>query len=369
MAVRAVKLAEVSPGVMMPDGGASACRVVKGPLALPVKAPATLSDHGDVVDAVLNEDGHPRVVSLPADPIPPGPLPVREIFADAVATGLSLRCAMAGDIIFCPDRDGAVHRARRTGGDDHVVASSRKGSRISACTFGPAHAAFAYMASRATSEGWVSEAWLGVDDEPPVRISEDGSGATAVTLAPRGESIMALMIDARAALTAMHARPLTYDASLHLGEDAVIFVGGPGDRGTAGALAAPRRGPAWALLPTSEDVGHFGVAIVQMHDPPQVDEPVSWLLYPNGLDPAPIATAWGRERIWVGLIRPSAPQPKAPRILEIGDLRQGASFRSIGVISTHSSPSDVSLAIDSHAALWVAWVDAAGSWVERLACK
>jgi hypothetical protein len=31
--------------------------------------------------------------------------------------------------------------------------------------------------------------------------------------------------------------------------------------------------------------------------------------------------------------------------------------------------SDVALAADAHGALWVAWVDAAGSWLERVLCR
>jgi hypothetical protein len=278
-------------------------------------------------------------------------------------------CAVAGDVAFCPDPTGAVHRARVTGEDDRVVASSRPGSRVAAAAFAGAHAALAYLASRQTSEGWVSEAWLAIDDDLPVRLSEDGSGATAVDLASRGASLLALTIDARTALTAMHARSVAFEHPARLGEDAVLFVGGPGDPRTAATLAVSTAGPAWALLPIAKDIVDFGLATVRIDDPPRVDEPVVWSMYPNGLDPAPIASASGAGRTWVVRVRPGAAAPGAPQILEDGDLGADGAFAPRAVLPTADAPGDVSLALDSHAALWVAWMDSSGSWLERLACR
>ena len=120
------------------------------------------------------------------------------------------------EVVFCPDRHGNVHLTTGGGGEDRVVASARTGSRVAADLLGGSHPTFAYLASRQTSEGWVTEAWVGVDDTPPVRISEDGCGATAIAFAPRGAGLMVLSVDARAALTAMHARVITYEGRLRL---------------------------------------------------------------------------------------------------------------------------------------------------------
>jgi hypothetical protein len=352
------------------DASASFCRAIRGPIELPVRGPAVLTARGDHIHAVHDDDGRPRVSSFVVGPasLPLGPV-AREP-AEGAATGVfKVPCAIAGDVVFCPDRSGAIHRTTLAGEGDRVVASSRTGTRVAAAAIGATHTVLAYLASRRTSEGWVSEAWAEVDDGSPQRLSEDGSGATAVDLAPHGSSLMALTVDARAALTAMHARSVGYEGGLRLGEDAVVFVGGPGDRRTAAVLALPPSGPGWALLPIAKDVSEFGLALVRLDDPPRVDEPTVWSMYPNGLDPAPIAAAPGNGRTWVARVRPREAVPGAARDLEVGELAPEGGFIPRHTVPTGDSPSDVGLALDSRGALWISWLDASGSWVERLICR
>src|SRR5580692_6990410 len=276
---------------LSPDAGSS-CRILRGPVELPIRASAVLGPRAGILDVLFNQDGHPLAMAFPAGPPPRTVSAVRETLDAGVASavaGSDVPCAIADDVSFCPDRSGAVHRANRGRDGDRVVASGRARARIAATVVGGVHAVLAYLASRQTSEGWVTEAWIEADDDPPVRLSEDGSGATSVALARRGTSILALTIDARSALTAMHARPIAFDGHLHLGEDAVLFVGGPGDRRTAAELAVAPSGAATGLLPIARDVSQFGMALVTVEDPPRVDEPVTWSLYANGLDPAPVA--------------------------------------------------------------------------------
>lgn len=353
------------------DGSTGSCRAVRGPVELPIRAPARFVVRADRVDAVLDDDGRPRVVSFQASPLAGSvwlsPPPAREP-TEVPAQGSRLQCATAGEIAFCPDRAGAVHRSGLAGVGDRVVASGRVGTRVAASLIGGTHTALAYLASRKTSEGWVSEAWLEVDDDAPLRVSEDGSGATAVDLAARGAALVALSIDARSALTAMHARPVVFQGGARLGEDAVVFVGGPGDRQTAGTLALPSVGAGWALLPISRDVADFGLAIVRLDDPPRVDEPTVWSMYPNGLDPAPIAVAARGTGAWVARVRPQAAEPGSARVLELGEVDAEGSFTPRDIVPTAERPNDVSLAFGPHGDLWLAWVDASGSWVERLTC-
>jgi len=293
----------------------------------------------------------------------------REPAEGGTSPGYPVGCVFAADRVFCADRTGAVHRTTREGGGDRLVASSRTGSRIAGAALAGSHAALGYLASRQTSEGWVSEAWLAVDDDPPVRLSEDGSGATSLVLAPRKASVVALSADARAALTALHVRPVTFEGHAVLGEDAVVFVGGPGDHRTAGALALPPSGPGWALLPIAKDIGTFGMVIVRLDEPVHVDEPVVWSMYPNGLDPAPVASATEAGKTWVARVRPQGPEVGSPRVLEVGLIAPDGAFAARDVVASSSKMTDVALAADAHGTLWVAWVDAAGSWLERVACR
>jgi hypothetical protein len=342
----------------LPDGGA--CKPLAPVAGLPLKGPSVLSLRGDELVVVQNDDGHPRTTVLSSALAKEG--------ASGGAGGYGLPCALAGEKAYCPDRTGAVHRARTDGTGDRVLASGRVGTHITAAELGGVHSAVGYLASRQTTEGWVSEAWMAVDDDPPVRISEDGSGATSIVLSPRGASAMALMLDARSALTAMHLRTVKYEGHLVLGEDVVAFIGGPGDRRTRAALAMGETGPGYSLLPISKDVGQFGLALVRLDDPPRIDEPVEWSMYPNGLDPAPVAAATGGGRSWVARVRPRSGEPGAVRVLELGALTGGGSFEPRDVVTTAGDPADVSLAADAAGTLWVAWVDGAGAWVAHLAC-
>ena len=305
-----------------------------------------------------NDDGHPHATTVSSSAKATGP---------ASAAGSTLPCAVADNLTFCPDRSGAVHRAAIDGSQDRVVANSRVGSRLAAAQLANVHSALGYLASRQTTEGWVSEAWMIVDDEAPVRLSEDGSGATSVTVASRGATVMALMIDARTALTAMHARLVTFEGHAKLGEDVVTFIGGPGDRRTRAVLALGEKGAGWSLLPISKDVGQFGLALVRLEDPPRLDEPVEWSMYPNGIDPAPVAAAVTADKTWVARVRPQGSEPSSARVLEIGAVDANGGFDARDVLPTAGNPSDVALAADG-SGLWIAWVDAAGAWVERLGC-
>ncbi|HEY5146387.1 MAG TPA: hypothetical protein VII82_06455, partial [Polyangiaceae bacterium] len=119
----------------------------------------------------------------------------------------------------------------------------------------------------------------------------------------------------------------------------------------------------------AKDAEEFGLATVRVDDPPHVDEPVIWSMYPNGLDPAAIASAGAAGHTWVARVRPEAAAPGAARVLEVGDLSADGIFTPRAVVPTADTPSDVSLVLDGHGTLWLGWVDAAGSWLERLICR
>jgi hypothetical protein len=342
--------------------------VVRGPVELPIRSPAAIVVRGDTLDVVLNDRGKPRTWSF-ATPVAPSSSAAREGVDGGTATGSPVACAASAEHLFCSDGTGAVHRTRRDGAGDTVVASSRTGSRISAVTLAGTHTALGYLASRQTTEGWVSEAWLAVDDETPVRLSDEGSGATSVMLAPRKASALALMVDARAALTALHVRPVSFEGRGQIGEDVVVFVGGPGDRRSAATMALPSSGSAWALLPIARDIGTFGMAAVRVEEPAQVDEPVTWSMYPNGLDPAPVASVVQGAKTWVARARPQSPEPGGARVLEMGTVGPGGTFAPQDILATASKLTDVALAADRQGALWVAWLDATGSWLERVVCR
>ncbi len=350
-----------------PDAGVSACRLLGGPVQLSAHGAPSLESRGNEMLAVLNEDGHPATLAFRAGLVAPGVL-TSVPSSSPTTRALRVPCAVTDDIAFCPDRMGEVYRSTLAGGNAQVVASSFAGTHVSAGRVAGQSAVLVYLAHRQTSEGWVTEAWIAGEEGRPERLSEDGSGATSSALAARGSSLLAVTVDSRVALTAMHARAIRYDHGVQLGEDVVTFVGGPGDPGSAAALALFPSSAGWALLPIPQDVSSFGLAIVKLDDPPRVDEPVLWSLYPDGLDPAPVATALSGSRVWVARVRPRQRGPGSLRDLELGELKSDGSFVAKQIVAAATGATGVALASDAHGALWVAWLDASGSWVERLSC-
>jgi hypothetical protein len=122
-------------------------------------------------------------------------------------------------------------------------------------------------------------------------------------------------------------------------------------------------------LPIARDIGSFGLAIVQIDEPPRVDEPVIWSMYPNGIDPAPVAAVSSESATWIARVRPQTSEPASPRVLELGQIGRGGAFATHGLVATSANPTDVAIAFDRIGGLWLGWVDAGGSWLERLLCR
>jgi hypothetical protein len=107
-------------------------------------------------------------------------------------------------------------------------------------------------------------------------------------------------------------------------------------------------------------------------------------MYPNGLDPAPVAAVLRGTRTWAARVRPQTSAPGAPRVLELGEIAGDGAFNPHDLIPTGDAPTDVSLVTPAAGAagtgggpgvsggllgdLWITWADASGSWLERLHC-
>jgi hypothetical protein len=343
------------------DAGAPVCKILGGPTVQPFVGPAVLRivrrEVGEGPELIYNEGGSPRVFGAPS--VVTGsrePKPEKSTIP---------ACAASGEVVYCPDSAGAIHRSRG-GAGDVIVARSRQGTRIVAASLG-GHELVAYLAERITTEGLVREAWAAVEDRPPVRLSEDGSGTTFVDLAPRGDTLIALMIDARIAMTPVHARVLTFEANeLRVGADAVLFVGGAGERHNAGALAVSREGSAFALVAVAEDALRFGLAVIRIDDPPVVDARAVWSFYPNGLDPAPVAATRGELAMHVARVRPKTAEVDAPHVLEIGAIEPSGAFRSSCLVTAAAFIKDLELARDGQGTLWVFYRTPSGSYLTRV---
>ncbi len=337
------------------DAGSNACKLTYGPVQLGT-GPVAMASTPDGVRVAFNSGGLAVVVSAPSA--------AQDRKLGALA-GSSPPCALTDKSVFCMDAAGAVHRTDAKTGAGKVVAQARAGTRLGAATV-KGHDALAFLRDRKTSEGTTMEAWLWTDDDKTQRLSDDGSGATFTTMAQRGEGALVVMLDARSAMTPVHARSLSFKDSIVVGGDAVVFLGGGAEPDTRAALTVPKSGPAYALLPISHDVS-FGLAIARIDGEPKTDEPVIWSDYKNGLDPAPIVGSIGAASSYVARVVPIDVKVDSPRVIELGRVDDKGAFQSYGSIAAHGKPTEVALAMDG-AELVVAYTDSQGSWLERRSC-
>jgi hypothetical protein len=371
------------------DGSVAAvpedCRLVRGPARLSLKGPAALPVLAGGVQILFNRQGAPgsQVPAFPAlqpsassgpaaglvpnraDPaLPKNPLiPEGAPQEDERATWPA--CVVAGRYVFCMDLEGSIHRRLVTGEGDKIIAKGRPGTPIAAAAVGSDHTILAFLASMKTSEGVVTHALAVLDDGPLVQLSEEGSGATFVALAPREKDVLAMYIDARVALTPVHARTLTVEGSLRLGKDAVVHVGEGSERRSVGAIARAASGPAFLLMPLSTEGTKFGMATMKVEGDPQDDSPVVWSFYPNGLSPAPIAATQGVSPARVVRVRPATAAPDAWRVLELGHLEADGSFKALCNVIESRSFTDVNVAVDGRGSVWIVYTSADGTWVEQ----
>ncbi|MGH7280322.1 MAG: hypothetical protein ACRELY_02275 [Polyangiaceae bacterium] len=346
------------------DAGSSACKVLFGPVEQPFSGPAALSVHDSAVDVATHQNGILHITSFPLDSAGAK----RKELPGQPTKSSRPACAAAGDYLFCSDGNGNVHRALHAQASDQIFVHTDAGSRVSAAPIAGGHVALAYLAVFSTTEGHVSQAFVRVDEAEPVRISDEGSGATDVVLAERGDEVVALYVDARLAMSPLHARTISFEAGkTHLGADNVVYVGGGSDHQVLVALGTDSSGAMLGLMPTtSDDV--FGLAAVKIESPPKTDEPSEMSLYPNGINTAPIAATVGGKKMYVARVRPMTADATSPHVLELGQATSTGKYTSFGLVASAGSVKDVAIVGDKSGAVWIYYTDQDGSWLEKRAC-
>jgi hypothetical protein len=369
-----------------PAAGGNDCTPVRGPVRLATTGAAVLLPQtGGVFSIGTNKEGAPAWES-PKFPDPPrvaaggplaprasagpstllpGPGPTASPAEEPAADRTRLpACAVAGGFVFCADGEGAIHRRPVAGGEDKVVARGRKGTPVSAAAQG-GHTFYAFLANQKTTEGVVVRAFAAVDDETPVPLSEEGSGATYVGLVARDTDVLTMYIDARTALTPVHARTLRVEGRLVRGTDAVVFVGGGADSVVRGALGRAASGPALLFVPGSPDEKKHGVITLPITGEPKDDTPGKWSYYPAAMTSPALAATIGATPVRLLRSRPEGPDPSGPDVLELGHVAADGTFTDRCTVAKGGTFTDLAVAVDEQGALWLAYTSPKGTWVER----
>ena len=202
------------------------------------------------------------------------------------------------------------------------------------------------------------------------RLSQEAGSATSVALIRSGaEAFVAVSLDGRLGNSSVHAVRVTVDATgkLTLGEDRVVYVGGSAEPDTPLGGLAVGQGPV-IFIPMPKDPTGFGLVSLLIREGAS-EAATAWVDYPNGLDPAPVATALLCDRPQVAFVRPERGEPGSPQRLELGEVSSDGQVTGIRTLATAKRIVHVALGAAGPARGWIAYATDAGLSAQPLGCK
>ena len=371
--VDAAPVPEAGPVVSAPTE--SRCRLVWGPSRLPFLGPGIVRPAGGHLDVTFHDHGQLRVHRVDyTKPPPAGAKPVKPVEPPGQTAMSFPACAAAYDVggransVYCTGVEGAVQWTR-LGAGTKKVGTARPNESLAAAAFGGDRSVVAFLNRRTVAGESALEAYVALEDGEPLRLSDDGAGATFVTLAPRSDrEIVALMVDARTAMSPVHARVLTLRGdALELGPDVILYVGAS-ERGGHAALARFADGTMVALLPMPTDLTRYALQGLVLPFPLQMDLPAEPFPYPKQVDFPRVVTATIGQKVYAALTRTKDAASDSPAVLEITEVQKNGSLLPLGILAEGVPMLDLDMAADEHQSLWLIYGDGHGSLLERRVC-
>jgi hypothetical protein len=177
-------------------------------------------------------------------------------------------------------------------------------------------------------------AQLWIEGRPaPLPLSDEITSTHSVSLIATAQGVAAVFLEARTGMSSLHLRLIQFPPAQapsqttaqepSLGEDRVIWVGGPSRSSTELLLRPAEANGALGLMTLERDMTHFGLLTLSIPLLAAAPEPEpDWLLYANGIEPAPVAALTLCGRSLVAVARPSSPVPDAPQELVLLELHR-----------------------------------------------
>jgi hypothetical protein len=139
-------------------------------------------------------------------------------------------------------------------------------------------------------EGAPLLAKLWIEGKPSEVITSDGNSAHSVSLVHTNDGLLVISVQARMAMTPVHVRRVRFAAKSPIfGEDLVAWVGGGVQPFTEMTVLPGGGKDLWGFLPHERSIKEFGLAELDFTTTPSMDTKTTWQLYPNGIEPAPVA--------------------------------------------------------------------------------
>jgi hypothetical protein len=203
-----------------------------------------------------------------------------------------------------------------------------------------------------------------------VPITDDPASSHSVALAATPQGLHAVFLEARTGMSSVHMRRITFSEKHEpsLGEDQIVWVGGPSRPTTELFVEASEEPRVKSFLTLERDVTHFGLLGLDVSLAAGTEFPVepAWRLYDNGIEPAPFALANVCGRRVVALARPSSPVPHAMQELVLLEL-DPESRSPPALVARSRAFFDVSLAGLSGGAL-LGYVADHRTWARSIRC-
>jgi hypothetical protein len=273
--------------------------VADTPLEIAPPAQATAASNGVVLNT---RDGELVIARL--GPLPhgasPAKTPIEPMPPSSANFGLGYGPSVTPNAVYWISHGSLVRRplpARGSPGPLEVLARDAfDGTRVAVPipVAGKALAAIpntvAYIV-RPDKEDSPLVAKLWVEGQEPQVLTAEGNSTHSVALVRTDDGVLALSVQARMAMTPVHARRVRFPGGRALlGDDTVVWVGG-GIQPLTEMTVVPAETSLVGLIPHERSMSEFGIARLDIGFSPTMDTPTSWMLYPNGIDPAPVAAA------------------------------------------------------------------------------
>jgi hypothetical protein len=276
--------------------------------------------------------------------------------------------ALSGDTAYWVSGSGELLRRSLRGGEPELLADhGAAGARVSVLRVAERDVVSFVRLEGDDALAYVWAEGNSATDPELLRVSPEGSAATSVVLVPTAPHPRALTLEGRTGMSPVHARTARITARrVTLEPDEVMWVG-PGSHELTELVSIARpRGEATALVATARDVTHFGLAELLVPAGGGESPAPRWRLYPNGLDPAPVAASsfCGAEHAL--FVVPAHSRPRAPQELHLARL-DAASGGPEEVIAGSGAFNDLSVAPARGGAV-VAWTADRKTYALWLGC-
>jgi hypothetical protein len=260
------------------------------------------------------------------------------------------------------DNDGADATPRPLASD------AQNGTRVAVPQGTPSAGqppAVAYIA-RNSQDPQTTIAKLWSESAPSLDLTPAGAAASSVALSYVPSGLIAWSMEGRTGMTPVHARELRWqNGALQALEDRVVWVGGASQSFSEIVALLTPTGPARAVLAMERDVSHFGLLTLTLSA--SAESETHWSLYPNGVDPAPLAVAQLCGQTVIARVKPQSSQGATPQELELVSADASSDLPPL-IVAYAQRFFDISLASVAGGALLVTVADQR-TWATTLRCR